>query len=77
MWNHLCEIVAQKNKTVLITTHYVEETRNSNKVRSKILNDYLNILAEVLIIIYFTYVRRRLDCFVTEGFCLKIIHTFL
>ncbi|OXA58013.1 ABC transporter G family member 23, partial [Folsomia candida] len=32
MWNHLCEIVAQKNKTVLITTHYVEETRNSNKV---------------------------------------------
>ncbi|OXA59297.1 ABC transporter G family member 20 isoform X2 [Folsomia candida] len=32
IWNHLLSLVATKNTTVIITTHYTEEARPSNKI---------------------------------------------
>ncbi|XP_035712100.1 ABC transporter G family member 23 [Folsomia candida] len=32
IWNHLLSLVAKKNTTVIITTHYTEEARPSNKI---------------------------------------------
>lgn len=35
IWNHLVKLVTTGNTTVIITTHYVEEARQSNVVSSK------------------------------------------
>lgn len=40
IWNHLVQITKDGNKTVIITTHYIEEARQAHTVKkSKILNN--------------------------------------
>lgn len=38
IWNHLVQITKDGNKTVIITTHYIEEARQAHTVRSSLLN---------------------------------------
>lgn len=33
IWNHLVQITKDGNKTVIITTHYIEEARQAHTVR--------------------------------------------
>jgi len=35
IWNHLVQITKDGNKTVIITTHYIEEARQAHTVRHK------------------------------------------
>lgn len=34
IWNHLVEITSSGSKTVIITTHYIEETRQAHMVKN-------------------------------------------
>ena len=33
IWNHLIRLSTEQKKTILITTHYIEEARQANTVR--------------------------------------------
>lgn len=35
IWQHLLDMTANGNKTVVITTHYIEEARQAHTVRIK------------------------------------------
>lgn len=35
IWDHLVSIASTGNKTIIITTHYIEETRQADIVRRK------------------------------------------
>jgi len=44
IWNHLVEITKDGNKTVIITTHYIEEARQAHcvsKLRAYLINGFL------------------------------------
>jgi ABC-type multidrug transport system ATPase subunit len=38
IWNHLVQITKDGNKTVIITTHYIEEARQAHTVSNHKLN---------------------------------------
>jgi len=48
IWDHLVNITSSKTRTVIITTHYIDETRQAGMVnktlkgRIKIMEDFLN-----------------------------------
>ena len=37
IWNHLVQITKDGNKTVIITTHYIEEARQAHTVNNIII----------------------------------------
>ena len=37
IWNHLIRLSTEQKKTILITTHYIEEARQANTVRMSLL----------------------------------------
>lgn len=41
IWDHLVNITKHGKKTVIITTHYIEETRQAHVVSA--LSDYVNL----------------------------------
>ena len=38
IWNHLIRLSTEQKKTILITTHYIEEARQANTVRMSFLH---------------------------------------
>ena len=41
IWNHLVDLSSVHSRTVIITTHYIEEARQAHTVRSKIVGQML------------------------------------
>ena len=40
IWNHLMELATEQNRTILITTHYIEEARQAHYVGLVMFNLY-------------------------------------
>jgi ABC-type multidrug transport system ATPase subunit len=57
IWNHLVQITKDGNKTVIITTHYIEEARQAHTVSD--ISDQKVYILEVILCLWVNSPRRQ------------------